>query len=609
MNPRPFVRTRPLLALLFALFSAACSAPLRQPAATFDRVAQELQGALASGKGGNADAINQAMMPPLDLGAAPPAAPEHRFDLAVSGAPAAQVFMAIVSGTRFSMLVPPEVTGTLSLNLKNVTVREALETIRDLYGYDFTVKGTRIFIQPNTIQTRLFQINYLSSRRQGVTDTRITSSSPSVINPGGSSTGGGAAPQVAPQTQQAGAPGQLGTSSSDSSRVQTRSDADFWRELGSALTTIVGTGDGRNVILNPHSGVVLVKAMPADLRAVENYLKATQLVVERQVMLEAKIVEVQLSESYQTGVNWSHFGGVNNRFAYGAIAPGTTLGTNGAIVGRAGGAGSNVAGLSDAGSTTVGILPGTQGATSTASGLVSGVAAATTAGKGFFGLALQTANFAALLSFLETQGETQVLSSPRVATINNQKAVLKVGTDDYYVTNISTTTTSSGTGNVTTPTITLQPFFSGVALDVTPQIDDDGNVLLHVHPSVTVVQERNKTIDLGTLGQFSLPLASSSINETDAIVRVQDGYIVAIGGLMSQEQARDNNGLPGLSSAPGIGALFGQRGSALRKRELVVLIKPTIIQNEQSWKQDLLDTAGRIEQLDPRKRLPRPEPQ
>ena len=600
------MKTHLIVALMSLAVLAGCATPMRNPGVTFDRVSQEMKDAAASGKPAASDAINQAMMPPLDLGSGQPAGTEYRFDLAVNGAPASQVFMAIVSGTRFSMLVPPEVSGTMTLNLKNVTVREALETIRDLYGYDFTVKGTRIFIQPNTMQTRMFQINYLSSRRLGVTDTRITSSSPSVVNPGGSngtSSGGTTTAQPAQPTT-GGSSGPLSTSSSDSSRVQTRSDADFWNELQSALNTIIGSGEGRSVIINAHSGVVLVKGMPTDIRAVESYLKTTQLVVERQVMLEAKIVEVQLAESYQTGVNWTHFGGADNRFAYGTLAPGTTLNTSGAIIGNAGGiTGSGLSGMPATASTTVGMLPGK--AKDIAG--IAGAAATSTIGKGFFGLALQTANFAALLSFLESQGDVQVLSSPRVATINNQKAVLKVGTDDYYVTNISTTTTASGSSTVTTPTITLQPFFSGVALDVTPQIDDEGNVLLHVHPSVTVVQEKAKTVDLGTLGQFTLPLASSSINETDAVVRVQDGYIVAIGGLMSQEQLRDNNGLAGASSLPGIGALFGQRGGLMRKRELVVLIKPTIIQNEQSWKQDLLDTSGRIEKLDPRTRIPRPE--
>ena len=593
MNPRANAMTLkpsfPLVLLLVALTSA-CTTPLRQPGATFDRVNQEMKDAAASGKPAGNDAINQAMMPSLDMGSTPLAGTEHRFDLAVNGAPAAQVFMAIVSGTRFSMLVPPEVGGTISLNLKNVTVREALETIRDMYGYDFNVKGTRIFIQPNTMQSRMFQINYLSSRRQGVTDTRVTSSSPSVVNPGGSSGGTSGTSTPAPTTSTPGQPGQLASNSADSSRVQTRSDADFWKDLQTALTTIIGTGDGRSVIINAHSGVVLVKGMPSDIRAVENYLKATQVIVERQVMLEAKLVEVSLFESFQTGVNWAYFGGSNNRYSMGNVSPGTTLGATGSLVGNAGGVtGSGTTGGFGA-TTQATVNPGSAGSF-----------VANTLGKGFFGLAVQTANFAALMSFLETQGDTQVLSSPRVATINNQKAVLKVGTDDYYVTNISTTTTSTGSSNVTSPTITLQPFFSGVALDVTPQIDEDGNILLHVHPSVTVVQEKNKTIDLGSAGVFTLPLASSSINETDAIVRVQDGYIVAIGGLMSQEQARDNNGLAGLSSAPGIGGLFGQRGGLMRKRELVVLIKPTIIQNEASWKQDLLDTQGRIEQLDPRR--------
>jgi type II secretory pathway component GspD/PulD (secretin) len=131
-------------------------------------------------------------------------------------------------------------------------------------------------------------------------------------------------------------------------------------------------------------------------------------------------------------------------------------------------------------------------------------------GPGFFGLTFQSSNFAALLSFLEGQGDVQVLSSPRIATTNNQKAVLKVGTDDYFVTGVSTNTTTSAAGNVVTPNITLQPFFSGIALDVTPQIDDEGNIILHVHPSVSVVEEKTKNVNLGDMGTFTLPLASAA---------------------------------------------------------------------------------------------------
>ena len=187
--------------------------------------------------------------------------------------------------------------------------------------------------------------------------------------------------------------------------------------------------------------------------------------------------------------------------------------------------------------------------------------------------AFSTDNFYGLLSFLETQGTVQVLSSPRVAAINNQKAVLRVGTDDFFVTNIATTTTTSSTGTVTTPTITAQPFFSGISLDVTPQIDAEGMVTMHVRPSVSSVSERAHIINLGTLGSFSLPLASSSVNETDTIVRVQDGYIVAIGGLMHQEQDNTKSQVPFLGDLPVVGNLFRQNNRSMKKSELVFLIK------------------------------------
>jgi MSHA biogenesis protein MshL len=237
-----------------------------------------------------------------------------------------------------------------------------------------------------------------------------------------------------------------------------------------------------------------------------------------------------------------------------------------------------------------------------------GAAASLAAGVGapgsVFGLALQTTNFAALLAFLETQGSVNVLSSPRVATINNQKAVLKVGQDDFFVTNVSTTSTTSGTSTTISPTITVQPFFSGIALDVTPQIDDNNNIILHVHPQVSRVVEQRKVVDLGTLGVFTLPLASSSVNETDTIVRVQDGNIVAIGGLMRQESLIAGSQVPGLGDIPGLGLLFQQRNTRTTKSEIVILLKPTIVHSDRDWEQDLAETRDRLRALES-KRSPR----
>jgi MSHA biogenesis protein MshL len=188
-----------------------------------------------------------------------------------------------------------------------------------------------------------------------------------------------------------------------------------------------------------------------------------------------------------------------------------------------------------------------------------------------------------------------VLSSPRIATLNNQKAVLKVGTDEFFVTNISTTTTTTGTTNTVSPTITVEPFFSGIALDVTPQIDEAENITLHIRPSISAVSEKQKTLNLGSLGVFTLPLASSNVSETDSVVRVQDGNIVAIGGLMKQEQAAGSDGLPGASSFP----LFGQKGRAFRKREIVILLKPTIIRSDAAWQRDLGEIGGRMREYAP----------
>ena len=214
---------------------------------------------------------------------------------------------------------------------------------------------------------------------------------------------------------------------------------------------------------------------------------------------------------------------------------------------------------------------------------------------------------AALISFLETQGDLQVLSSPRIAALNNQKAVLKVGTDEFFVTNITTNTTTTGTTSTQSPTITVAPFFSGVALDVTPQIDQNNQIILHIHPSVSSVIEKTKNVDLGDSGTFRLPLASSSISESDTIVRVSDGNIVAIGGLMKESSARDSSGLPGLSTMPWIGTLFGSKRRSLVKSELVILLKPTVIESDASWRQDILDTTERIDtyqRSEPRPRSP-----
>jgi MSHA biogenesis protein MshL len=235
--------------------------------------------------------------------------------------------------------------------------------------------------------------------------------------------------------------------------------------------------------------------------------------------------------------------------------------------------------------------------TATTSSLIQGVP-----GGALFGLAFQTDNFAGVLTFLESQGSVQVLSSPRIATLNNQKAVLKVGTDEFFITNVTggTTTTTGAvagtTGTNTFPTLTLRPFFSGVALDITPQIDEESNIILHIHPSVSDVQEQDRQVNLGTLfgGTVTLPLARSTVSETDSIVKVGDSNIVAIGGLMKVDITNDQSGVPFLQNIPIAGQAFRSNRRTAVKKELVILIKPTVVQSDRDLQQDLQETRDRM---------------
>jgi MSHA biogenesis protein MshL len=577
---------------MLAALLVSCASPYTQ---VDESIVAEMDSAARQAASSQPAAVREALLPPLraEIPKVPGASAEPRFDLVVNAAPAQQVFMSVVSGTRYSMVVNPEVSGRLSLNLKDVTVREALEAIREVYGYEFRVDGTRIYVEAAGMQTRVFHVSYLAGLRTGRSDVRVSSGSTSGIVAGQPTAGGGAAAPVAAGAAQPGQNvntiglGQLNQITNDATRVSTFSQSDFWQELTTAVRTLVGTGTGRSIVVSPQSGVVVIRAMPQEIRSVESYLKAIRVSVERQVMLEAKIIDVTLNDAYQAGVNWAGFSGT--RFSGGVQGAGTTLGTTGALVS------SSPLGL------TANPAARTVVSTTASAAASAATAAAGAAGMGVFGLALQTRNFASLLQFLESQGTTQVLSSPRVATLNNQKAVLKVGTDDFFVTNVESTPVVSSISGVpigATLKPTLSSFFSGVSLDITPQIDEDGNINLHIHPLVSKVENGSLTFDFGTgIGITNIPTAKSTINETDTMVRVQDGNIVALGGLMQLELENSRSGIPGVQQIPGVGGLFGNRARNLVKKELVILIKPTVIKSEADWEQDITATGDRLRSM------------
>jgi MSHA biogenesis protein MshL len=194
----------------------------------------------------------------------------------------------------------------------------------------------------------------------------------------------------------------------------------------------------------------------------------------------------------------------------------------------------------------------------------------------------------------------QVLSSPRVSTLNNQKAVLKVGTDQPYVTSISVIpgVTSAGAVVPTSVAPQISNIFSGVSLDVTPQIDADGNINLHIHPLVTSVSSKTVGFNLAGVGAQSVDVAAINVSESDTMVRTASGNIVVLGGLMQVTLNKGHSGIPGLDDVPLIGGAFRNTSNDTVKRELVILIKPTIVDSDRQWAQYLQDSRFRMQHMD-----------
>ena len=533
------------------------------------QTAKKVEGAMAdaareaSGKPQVPEDVSQALLPSIDgrPGGDSSKLLEPRFDLSVNNAPARQVFMGLVEGTPYSMVVHADVSGAVTLHLKNTTVPEAMEALRAVYGYDFRRDGNRFMILGRGMASRIFPVNYLNLDRKGRSLTRVSSGELTNASTPSGTTGTTGATQ----------PGAATSSSSSSVRVETDSKSDFWKELQESLAAIVGTANGRKVVVNPQAGIVVVRAMPDELHMVEQFLGITHATVNRQVILEAKVLEVELKDGYQTGINWAALG-TNSTF--GQVGGGTIF---------------NGGGVSEIAGQAGNLDPGT------AFNDISGTLAS--AFGGVFSVAVKTADFAAFLELLKTQGNVHVLSSPRVSTVNNQKAVIKVGGDEFFVTSVTGGTAAvPGLSGPTAPTVILTPFFSGISLDVTPQIDDGSNIILHIHPAVSEVVQKSKVFRVSG-EEFNLPLASSSIQESDNVVRALNGQIIVIGGLMKEGSTDQDASVPFLGDIPILGNAFKHKRVTRIKKELVILLKPTVVDNNQVWESAIQGAEGRMQKL------------
>lgn len=562
-----FFRRAGVLAITLLLF--ACTSGLQRGDAT--RASMEAALEDAGTPPVLPPSVSEALIPDVGIELPQSEVDEERFDVNCGDTPAREFFMALVEGTSLNMVVHPDVTGEISLTLKNVTVRDVLDTVREVYGYDYRTRASGYVVLPATLQSKIFQIDYLDLQRAGVSRTRVSSGQVSE-SANGSSRGISQMSSDSTQPFVGGRPPRQSQQVSGS-HIDTNFRTDFWTDLTDTLEAIVSNREGRQVVVNSQTGVVLIRAMPDELRDIEKYLAKVQDTIQRQVILEAKIIEVQLNDGYQAGINWIAVleNSSGHTYTFGQSAP--NRGFNGD--------------LDDQGGDPIAVQPG-----EVLEGLMN-----STLGSAFT-MAFDVGDFNAFIELLEAQGDTRVLSSPRVSTLNNQKAVIKAGTDEFFVTDVASNTVT-GTAATTTLDVELTPFFSGIALDVTPQISADSEVILHIHPTVSDVTDQQKvlTVDGET---DTLPLAFSEIRESDSIVRARSGQIIVIGGLMRSSFRDEVFATPVLGKIPGVGRLFRSERSVERKTELVILLKPIVPDNDGVWSDLANESLDRIRAFDQR---------
>ncbi len=496
----------------------------------------------------------------------------QRFDVSVNNMSAKTFFSGLVSDTPYSIVVSPNVSQSITLSLKNVTIPEVLSTTASLYDLEFkqTQYGYEVF--PAGIETRVFKINYLDLVRKGESRTMVNSGSLST-NPflqnggigngntrfgGGMFGGGGFGGGFGGNNAGFAGNGQnnnLANGGANSLQMSTsvisQSESNFWEELKDSLDLFIGEKDSKDVVINPQSGTVVVRTTKDKADQIANYIDGLQTTMNRQVILEAKIMEVTLNDGYQAGIDWNVFG-VNQN-------------------------------LNQAFDSAEGVV---DAASKNLLNLFS--ISATWGGAD---------NFSTVIRLLSTQGNVQVLSSPRIATMNNQKAIMKIGTDSFFITGVDNTIVGEiGANNV--QSVNLQPFFSGLALSVTPQIAPENDIILHIHPIISEVEQKILKYKIGAdSNEQQLPTASSKIKESDNIVRAKNGQMIVIAGLMGTSTKEVLDSVPFLGKIPYFGALFRSTKQESVRTEMVILLRPVIIINGKEWTEDMERMQKRYKNL------------
>jgi len=442
--------------------------------------------------------------------------PGKLYSLRVREGQLQDVLLALAQESGENLIVDPEVEGTVTVNLNRVTLEQALNALLGQLGYSYRREGSIIRISKPILETKIFSVNYVSTNRKG--DKTIVATHGS----------GAAGEQI----------------SASETRIAGKDETDFWAEIQEGLTAIIfgeerpasvlrarqsgvvssmTSKDGKKLVISRMSGLIQVRDYPEALREVARFLEQMEASTQRQVLIQARFLEVTLSKDFRTGVRWDN---IQNELLNLDIS-------------------------------TLSLSWDTSGGTS-----AEGVLAITGAAQNLAGGDLVLSD---LVEALETQGKVKALASPKVATLNNQTAIVKVARQDVFF------TSEISQGEVSTlQSFTPNTIDVGVILDVTPQIAADGHIIMNIHPSITAEFDRVTSPD-----GSEFPLLQ--IRETDTVVKVRDGQTIIIAGLIQETDSRQRTGLPCLVNLPLLRHLFGFTRDSAEKTELVILITPTVL--------------------------------
>ena len=475
--------------------------------------------------------------------------PEKLYSFSARDADVRDVLLAFSKESDLNLVIDPELTGKVTIDLKRVSLREALDTVLSPLGWTFRIEDKFVKIFRPQMETRLFTVNYIVTKRRGRREIYASTS--------GGEGGRVVAGQQAVITS--------GGSRAGFSEVISVDEMDFWKEIQNGLETIVfesaeqnkieepseeekrnwarADGKGKKLIINKSTGVIWATDYPINLNKIASFLEIVEGSSQRQVTIQAKIMEVVLSEDFQEGINWRVIQGLprSTNLAWGLT---DRAGTSGFPGGPSG------------------FIIGDVGSSITTPGLfkIKPFGGIFAIGPGGTDVVLSD-----IMEAISEQGSVKMLSSPTISTLNNQKAIIRVANQDVFF-------ITGAVATQTTVTQTIQPVTIdvGIILDVTPQIADDGTIIMNIHPSITEKTGEKASPD----GRTTFPLLS--VRETDTTVRVRDGQTIIIAGLMQERMDKTQIGIPGLKSFPLLGGLFRHTTETKRNTELVIMITPTL---------------------------------